>query len=153
MGNKAIRMKNSSGDSLYPCPYFPIGSIYMNVTNVNPGDIFGGTWEQIEGRFLIGVGKAKDSKNEEKTFNVGDKGGEYNHQLTEAEMPSHNHDIIKNVPYGIPYNNTSGVHATNSGATMYGESYSPFSIGYRGGNQAHNNLPPYLAVYIWKRIA
>ena len=142
-------MRTNSNEKVYPHPYYPVGSIYLSTNDTNPSKWFGGEWELIaQGMTLVGVNpNDNDFSTPKKT------GGEKTHKLTEAEMPSHNHDIIKNVPYGIPYNNTSGVHATNSGATMYGESYSPFSIGYRGGNQPHNNMPPYFTCYIWNRIA
>lgn len=56
MGNKAIKFKNKNNDYIYPCPYFPIGSVYISVTEVNPSNFFGGTWEQIKDRFLLSAG-------------------------------------------------------------------------------------------------
>ena len=68
-------------------------------------------------------------------------------------MPSHSHTLNKHVPYGIPYNDTGGALSGNAGSgPFYRESYSPFSIANSGGNQAHNNMPPYLVVYMWKRV-
>ena len=55
--SKAVQFKNKNGEKIYPCPYYPVGAIYMSVDSTNPGSIFGGTWEQIKGRFLLGVGQ------------------------------------------------------------------------------------------------
>lgn len=137
---KAITLKDENGNVIYPCPYYPVGAIYMSVNNHNPGDIFGGEWEQIQDVFLLGCGSLYEN---------GSKGGEATHKLTINEMPSHNHGAVS----------TSG--GKNTSIALY-----PFSmiqqnynlidgnvIRPTGGNQAHNNMPPFLAVYIWKRIS
>ena len=137
---KAITLKDENGNVIYPCPYYPVGAIYMSVNNHNPGDIFGGEWEQIQDVFLLGCGSLYEN---------GSKGGEATHKLTINEMPSHNHGAVS----------TSG--GKNTSIALY-----PFSmiqqnynlidgnvIRPAGGNQAHNNMPPFLAVYIWKRIS
>ena len=117
---------------------YPVGSIYMSVNSTNPSNYFGGTWEPIKDTFLLACGD---------TYAAGTTGGEATHKLTVEEMPSHNHGYIRSRlffsdPSGqnaIAYNNNIGqaiVAATNS----------------TGGNKPHNNMPPYLAVYVWKRI-
>ena len=60
---------------------YPIGSIYISANSTNPHDLFGGTWEQLRDRFLLGCGTKEN----------GAIGGEENHTLTVAESPSHNH--------------------------------------------------------------
>ena len=122
---------------------YPIGAIYLSVSATNPAILFGGKWEQIKDRFLLAAGD---------TYAIGTTGGEATHKLTVDEMPSHSHGLKKNVPYGIPYNNTSGA-GSGSGGTMYGESYTPFTVENTGGGQFHNNMPPYLTVYMWERVA
>lgn len=115
---------------------YPVGSIYMSVNSTNPGTLFGGTWTQLEDRFLLGAGT---------TYTAGDTGGEASHTLTVNEMPSHNHGF-KRV----------------TGAVSSGSNYSRIASGgdaaddlitNTGGDQAHNNMPPYLVVYMWKRTA
>ncbi len=142
--SKGIQFKKGT-ENIYPCPYMPVGSIYISVNTTNPSTYFGGTWERIKGKFLLG---ADDS-----TYKINGTGGEATHKLTTNEMPSHSHTLNKHVPYGIPYNDTSGTACGSGGGVFYHESYNPFSIANSGGNQAHNNMPPYLSVYIWKRVS
>lgn len=117
---------------------YPVGAIYLSVTDVNPAALFGGTWERIGGRFLLGA---------DSTYAAGSTGGEATHQLTTAEMPSHNHTLDN-------YNTTGG---TTSFMTVQANDKKGYSGNvntlYTGGNQPHNNMPPYLAVYMWKRTA
>lgn len=140
---------------------YPIGSVYITTQPTNPSVLFGGIWQQTcKSRCIMGAGAnivntdntlgtyAANTNN----FSAEARIGEATHQLIIAEMPSHSHTLQKNVPYGIPYNNTSGA-GSGSGGTMYGESYTPFSILNSGGDGAHNNIPPVEVYYIWKRVA
>lgn len=147
---------------------YPVGSIYMSVTAIDPAILFGGVWEQIQDRFLLACGSS---------FSAGSSGGEASHVLSIEEMPGHshsatawtdsqgdhNHNMTLNRYCGdgsvtsyagwgadrvqaaaaTNYTSTEGAHAHNV----------EVSIGSTGGNIAHNNMPPYLAVYIWKRTA
>lgn len=131
---------------------YPVGSIYMSVTSASPADLFGGTWERIKDRFLLASGD---------TYSAGSTGGEAQHTLTVDEMPSHHHTIdvyasaesrigttLRDAQQGKPL---SAIWAENS-ATMSGENFEQH-IGNTGSSKPHNNMPPYLTVYIWKRIA
>lgn len=114
---------------------YPVGSIYMSMNDVNPTNFFGGTWARIEGRFLLGASSS---------YTVGSTGGEATHTLTVDEMPSHRHTISrisKAVSSGTNYS-----RITSDGTEL---SYT----NYTGGGEAHNNMPPYLTVYMWKRTA
>lgn len=125
-----------------PNPY-PIGTIYLSVDATDPSKLFGGEWEQIKDVFLLAGGN---------TYEVGSTGGEANHTLTVEEMPSHNH-TYNGFPYGNPVewadpyrklayiNNSSNPYPSQSG------------LNFVGGSKEHNNMPPYLAVYVWKRVA
>lgn len=97
---------------------YPVGAIYLSVNDVDPSSLFGGTWERIGGRFLLGA---------DSTYAAGSTGGEAAHQLTTSEMPSHNHTLDN-------YNTTGG---TTSSMTV----------------QANDNMPPYMAVYMWQRVS
>lgn len=114
---------------------YPVGSIYMSTVNVNPATLFGGTWEQLEDRFLLGAGT---------TYTAGDTGGEAEHTLTENEMPSHRHNLHDVGSTGTGTSTYGGVRLNQVFANNY--------TNYVGGGQAHNNMPPYIVVYMWKRL-
>lgn len=136
---------------------YPVGSIYISLNQVNPTHLFGGVWEQIKDRFLISAGG---------NYDVNSTGGEATHKLTINEMPSHTHY------WSIPIGGYSGWKTKSftgyvlkwSSNTMYNTDHGTSIIHYlynnlnggnnnTGGDMAHNNIPPYLAVYMWKRIA
>ena len=104
-------------------------------------EIYGGIkWEKIEGKFLLG---ASDD------YPVNTEGGEATHQLTISEMPSHTHAQKCTV------SDASGSFARRDLHNTVRYQLSAFpqcSSSATGGNQAHNNMPPYMSVYIWERI-
>lgn len=125
---------------------YPVGSIYMSTVSTNPKDLFGGTWEALGGRFLIGA---------DGTYKAGSTGGEATHILTENEMPSHAHSAGAYDGYSIQNNGliTGGdVQGVTINTGVRGAS-SRIATNNTGGGQAHNNLPPYLSVYMWKRTS
>lgn len=73
---------------------YPVGSIYMSVSSTSPATLFGGTWVQLQNRFLVGAGDS---------YPAGSTGGESSHFYVDTGSTS--------------------------------------------------NMPPYLAVYMWKRTA
>lgn len=201
---------------------YPVGSIYMSATNVNPQVLFGGTWKQIKDRFLLSAGDA---------YKAGDTGGEATHKLTAEEMPTHGHSYSGNTGNqsaghthgfsattgtvsanhthsgttssngqhshtakytandtasgsnrnrfnaggsaysntaltneagqhthtfttgGISANHTHGVSGTTGDiSTGHTHSFSG-NTGNAGSGAEHNNMPPYMCVYVWKRTA
>lgn len=149
---------------------YPIGSIYLSVNNTNPGTMFGGIWEQIKDKFLLASGD---------NYTNGTTGGEASHILTVGEMPRHNHifsqtscsnsgdhtHVVGADKDGGAGSNRYTVHITSNN-TAIGQGFSPISggagnhthsitgnISEKGDNLSHNNMPPYLAVCIWHRIA
>jgi hypothetical protein len=116
---------------------YPIGSIYMSVNNVSPQEFLGGTWERIQDRFLLGAGS---------TYSAGSTGGEATHTLTINEMPSHKHSI-----YIVGSQSGEWIGFGGGAGTQYAQWNSQY-IKETGGSQPHNNMPPYLAVYMWQRI-
>lgn len=118
---------------------YPVGAIYLSVTNVNPASLFGGTWEAIGGRFLIGA---------DSTYAAGSTGGEAAHKLTTSEMPRHNHTLDN---YNVAAGNTTAYMTVQAQAKV-GYNGNVQTL-YTGGDGSHNNMPPFLAVYMWKRTA
>lgn len=137
---------------------YPVGSIYMSVTSASPADLFGGTWERIKDRFLLASGD---------TYSAGSTGGEAQHTLSMNELPSHNFGSIPMiVPIGHGNWNNGDIHASSlgnassskpgveqNGNGMTNGTQWSYEIDFPGGSQPHNNMPPYLTVYIWKRVA
>lgn len=121
---------------------YPVGSIYMSVNSTNPKNLFGGTWKQIQGRFLFGMNSS---------YPAGSTGGEITHALTIDEMPEHNHTIYY-PNAGGPYGNANIGYPEDSGTNMTWCA-EMCKTAPTGGGAAHNNMPPYLSVYIWKRTA
>lgn len=117
---------------------YPVGAIYLSVTDANPASLFGGTWERIGGRFLLGA---------DSTYAAGSTGGESAHTLTVDEMPRHNHEIdnLNSSGNATPFMTVQAQEKKGYGGNV--------QTMYAGGGKAHNNLPPYLAVYMWKRTA
>ena len=119
---------------------YPVGAIYISVSPANPSTLFGGTWERIQDTFLLAAGS---------TYAAGSTGGEAEHTLTEAEMPAHNHNY-----YGFFIN--TAVQGSGRALALDNQrqwTQSNNAIQSKGSGQAHNNMPPYLAVYMWQRTA
>jgi microcystin-dependent protein len=113
---------------------WPVGSIYLAYNHTNPATLFGGTWTRIQNTFLWAVDANGD---------VGVTGGEKTVTLTAAQMPKHNH--------GGTYTN-AGDARTHAWLASGGS-----AMGYdtvdAGSGEAHNNMPPYIQVSVWRRTA
>lgn len=138
---------------------YPVGSVYINVNDVNPSTLFGGTWQQIKDKFLLACGDTYDngatggaaSRSYTPAGTVG------SHVLTVDEMPNHNHQL-------------TGVKGSIAG-TVSGVEHDSILVGTEtqgtnlvGGGEGHNHtftgtaatintMPPYLAVNVWVRTA
>lgn len=183
---------------------YPVGSIYMSINNTNPSILFGGIWEAIPGRFLVGAGNNNASGNEALNLTVGSTGGESRHLLTakESGVNTHFHELvpqgggggasslpstyhrhmISDAKHILATNSNSGIERVgvkagtdittvlsspggavvrvgNDGSNSYTAYANPPVTGIDIANnnpkpaeEAHNTLPPYLAVYMWKRM-
>ena len=129
---------------------YPVGSIYMSVNETEPSMLFGGTWERIKDRFLLSCGD---------TYEASSIGGEAEHILTEQELPSHKHGLTTTENYVLTAKQPidlisvaqgSGANALTSTESPRRQAQNTYSS---GESKAHNNMPPYLAVYMWQRIA
>jgi len=129
---------------------YPIGSIYASVANTSPASAFGGTWAPYgAGKVLAGhdyndpadadfVAASTDGSSEK-------TGGAKTHTLSINEMPAHTHSIN-----GVENPRGSGANGSEDGDSSFTSSLTTNST---GGGQAHNNLQPYVVVYMWKRTA
>lgn len=135
---------------------YPKGAIYISTVATNLSVLFGfGVWEQIEDVFLLGAGSA---------YTAGSTGGESTHTLTVQEMPVHSHTVnAHSHAIGLDNDTTVGtygwsLHVSANGNSVTGAQKTVTSgtsspnTNTIGGSVAHNNMPPYLAVYVWKRI-
>ena len=116
---------------------YPVGSVYLSLDMTSPASLFGGTWESIGGRFLLGA---------DSTYAAGSTGGEETHTLTIDEMPAHRHAIYMN-------GETNSGEFWGSNTVTPQNKMSANATDTSGGNHPHNNMPPYLAVYMWKRVS
>lgn len=153
---------------------YPVGSIYLSIGSTSPATLFGGSWEKIKDRFLLGAGDI---------YSLGNTGGESQHTLLQSELPSHTHDVSGNTlsngahthqvrgganvsssgkagleSYASHYSSWRTISSSNSNgnpALSAGEHTHSISLtsSSTGGGNAHNNMPPYIAVNIWKRTA
>lgn len=120
--------------------YYPVGRIYFSTTNVSPASFMGGSWTRIQDRFLLCAGTS---------YAAGSTGGEANVTLTVDEMPSHTHGelVTASSPTGGWYSRVVADAGQNEPTVEIRQT------AQTGGGQAHNNMPPYLAVYAWRRTA
>lgn len=147
---------------------YPVGAIYLSMVSTDPGTLFGGTWKRIsQGRMLLG---ADDS-----TYKAGATGGSATETLNINQIPGHTHSGstswanlqgswggFSKESNGSGIVSTTSTYNTKIVATGYDDSWGKrqhinashnhsLSINSTGGGQAHNNMSPYLAVYIWQR--
>lgn len=149
MACKGGTLKNGA-DKYYPNAYYKVGDLFLTTRDENPSLRFGGTWELFgKGRTLVCV-----DTNDSDFNTVKRTGGEKKHYLSINEMPNHNHEDI------IYKGNYHKVSLSESGNTGYNLSWNGAGSSSRGdietsctgGDQAHNNLQPYITCYIWIRI-
>ena len=143
----------------------PVGSYYWSSESTDPGTLFGGTWLQITDKFVYAAGS--------KT--VGATGGEETHTLVTAEVPAHTHtrgtmeitgsfdantddgDTGKTGAFyysGTAFSGANGDSSKESGVVNFAASRSwSGATSSVGGDGAHNNMPPYIVAYCWRRTA
>lgn len=130
--------------------FYPVGTIYTTEDkDFNPSTRWGGTWELIKDRMIIGAGNS---------YAVKSTGGEALHTLTVNEMPSHIHnDVMVSNNHLTAWNSNDGssniLELKNTYSNKGRAGQNIFNTGSAGGGKAHNNLPPYYSAYIWRRTA
>ena len=159
---------------------YPVGSIYLSTTAVNPATLFGGTWAQIKDTFLLSAGSK---------YSLGNTGGAAEVTLTANQMPKHTHRVTGDTDT-TPLQHTHNLDTASKVDSSFGngpviEDWGGYNTSYgsrnvttgivagstsfydalnhshefdvtsnsAGGGAAHNNMPPYLVVSVWKRTA
>ena len=173
-GNLTVRSitETNGNNRINLLDVYPVGSIYLSVSNADPSSLFGGTWARIQDKFLLAAGS---------TYAAGATGGTSTETLTINQIPSHGHSFSATTGGSGSHSHTGHTkehriptngnwQGTSDYARPLSSSYDYAGItitdgvgnhthsvsgntGSNGSGQAHNNMPPYLAVYIWKRTA
>ena len=123
---------------------FPVGFIYQSTSSTSPASLYGGSWERIQGRFLLGTSSS---------YSVSSTGGEAEHTLSINEMPRHSH-YVQAYRWNDGSSTINGYLPTTSqaaGSVMVTQD--PVPLNFQGESKSHNNMPPYYAVNIWRRTA
>lgn len=132
---------------------YPVGCIYQSASSTSPASFLGGTWEQIKDRFILAAGDA---------YAAGNTGG----------SPTHTHDVSGDASIGVSqnttaYDSTGSILSTKFPFSLYAHTHEPDSAFDRsnafystltcaktkGTANEQSNIPPYVAMYVWKRIA
>ena len=147
-GSGQISFTTLSGVTATIANAYPVGSIYMNASNAtNPATLLGfGTWTAFgAGRVLIGIDSGDtDFDTAEET------GGSKTHALTIGELASHNHTVGSN-DSGTGTGGAAGnMELVRDAGTGNGPAVTSSTT---GDGDAHNNVQPYIVVYMWKRTA
>lgn len=136
--------KGDKGDPLSVLEAYPIGAIYISTNATSPETLFGGTWRPIQGRFLLAA---------DNTYKAGSTGGEATHTLTLGEMPTHTHPMYSSNSGGdSTWTPDEGSYHIDSVTTDEKTYWARLGMDSAGSGMAHNNMPPYLAVYVWERV-
>lgn len=134
---------------------YPIGSIYISTNSTSPAILFGGSWVAISGKFLLAA---------DNTHVANSIGGEETVSLNVSNLPAHAHHLSSDTlahSFAWGSGKTNTVHIQNAIAaagTVDGNRLYTYQNSWNitvdtGGNEPHNNMPPYLAVYMWQRTA
>jgi len=139
---------------------YPVGAIYMSVNTTSPATLFGGTWEQIEGRFLLASGDLKDSQDTTiASYTLGDTDGD-----KDAIVVTHNHKPYGETNFvettvGVSVDSATRTASTDSSGVHYWKSSGTGTVDAHsvtadsGSSGTDKNMPPYLVVNVWKRVA
>ena len=153
-GNGDVWIKYGSTQS--NCP-FPVGGIYISIASTSPSSIWAGTgWEEFaKGKTLVGLDSSDSDFN-----TIGKTGGKKTHKLTPDEIPAHGHGMAHTHSYTGPNtgswkvgtNGKAHTWCTSAGGKTSGGA-SKTTTDNAGGSLSHNNLQPYITVYMWKRVS
>lgn len=173
-GNIALEFKDFADIQPFVDKIYPVGAIYMSTVSTSPAELFGGTWEVMPaGRVLLAQGTSEWGVE----YQAGSTGGEHEHQLSVGELPSHFHEIVSNTvnltgsagyfvgadspSYSGILTVTKGSKGLTGGGGGYTQNYlnihanitPSVNVSVAGNNHPHQNMPPFISIFCWKRIA
>lgn len=156
IGKMSLKEIDDTVSTLFDLIY-PVGSIYYtNNANFSPNVSFNGTWEQIKDVFLLAAGDI---------YVGGTSGGTANVQLTEGQLPKHRHYFQYSQLSARYSDSVNGANNNQDFSNLDDEGHSIAAVwcnngherkgldSITGNNEAHNNMPPYIVVYVWKRVS
>ena len=129
----------------------PVGSLYISTVNTDPSTIFGGSWERVKGKMIIGL-----DEDDTDFDTVGKVGGEKTHTLLASEIPAHTHKMglwttgQEAAGYGLVAG--EGAFADRVQITAPYDDARATDVNLGGGG-SHNNMPPYVVYYMWVRTS
>lgn len=137
---------------------YPIGAVYLSLSSTNPGTLFGGTWEQLKDRFLLGAGSS---------YSVDSTGGAatHNHNISPGKAWATIGNYSETICFGAgmgsqkwkDWTASTPYYWTHNADTQLTSDQSRYNSGtwtnVYGATDADNNMPPYLTVYMWKRVS
>lgn len=140
---KAVYLKDKNSNKVVTVPYYRIGDLFLTTIATNPSNYLGGKWKLFgPGRCLVCVDTSQSEFN-----SVKKTGGNKTVTLNVNQIPSHSHST----PATLRYESTSSWWIGGTGGTTIAVDNK--ATGSTGGNQAHNNLQPFITCYVWIRTA
>lgn len=142
---EALGIKNAIRSEIQNAIYdaiYPVGSIYISVNSASPETLFGGSWERIQDKFLLASGTA---------YEAGSEGGSENH----SHVSPIGYNTANNA-FGINYAGGASDMTLNGNVAATGDSVTVGSGTFTWKlphTSPASNMPPYLAVFVWERIA
>lgn len=121
----------------------PVGSLYISESPTSPAELYGGTWERIEGKFIMGASDA---------YPAGSTGGSKSVILKQSNLPSGKFRVISDSGEGIGITTGSLASGTRRFYGIGGAEPYPY-VNLGGNDSPVNTIPPYYSMYIWRRVA
>lgn len=152
---KILNSKSNSQEDTYSCAaiidiIYPIGSIYMSTNSIEPSVLFGGTWEALGGRFLVGADSG---------IPLGSTGGDWTHYhglgsgYACVGMQANGNSTVCHVRTSTKFLGNSYTNGGADGGGGFDVPMNAYADALGGTTEAQSNTPPYLAVNMWKRIS
>lgn len=149
---------------------YPVGSVYMSVNSTSPATLFGGTWERLQGGFLYGAINDSGSGNGTGTSTGTNNDNTGSTAITVNQMPEHTHNVTAGRSYFFTLGAAGNTDWYGGGSSDKiwaptfpndaARGWSTATANSTGGGEGHthtlnnhSHTIPYMAVFVWKRIA